>query len=217
MTDGQLKDIPQRAAEYIEKHGWTQEELRDFYGVCLHGAIQECAVRNSDAEVVRAVARRKGFSEDWNDNPSRVEAEVLDALRGMTVTDEDLAEAFGPQWREIVALVRRAETLTISEARAMSADWPTPRSDVQSAAWCAAVGASGDAGRIFSRSASWDAARVTAIYSTGRVSETAASDAAGALSVRDLIGQCGFTQEHYDTLTRPWRNTIGPIHAEDQA
>lgn len=39
-------------------------------------------------------------------------------------------------------------------------------------------------------------------------------DAAWALLVRDLIGDT-FTQAHYDTLTKPWRTTIGPIHPDD--
>ena len=43
----------------------------------------------------------------------------------------------------------------------------------------------------------------------------AARDAAVALVVRDLIGQHGLTQDHYDTLTRPWRTVIGPIHPDD--
>lgn len=27
----------------------------------------------------------------------------------------------------------------------------------------------------------------------------------------------GFTREHYDTLTGPWRQVIGPVHPEDVA
>ena len=30
-----------------------------------------------------------------------------------------------------------------------------------------------------------------------------------ALVVRDLIGQHGFTQEHYDTLVAPWESVMG--------
>ena len=47
------------------------------------------------------------------------------------------------------------------------------------------------------------------------VDEAQQRDAAGALVVRDLIGQHGFTQEHYDTLTGPWRKVIGPVHPDD--
>ena len=51
--------------------------------------------------------------------------------------------------------------------------------------------------------AAWDAAR------------DAAWDAAWALAVRDLIGQHGFTQAHYDTLAGPWRTVTGPVHPDD--
>jgi hypothetical protein len=36
-----------------------------------------------------------------------------------------------------------------------------------------------------------------------------------ALVLRDLIGQYGYRQWHYDTHTRPWRNVIGPVHPDD--
>ena len=62
------------------------------------------------------------------------------------------------------------------------------------AAWCAAGSAAW--------SAAWDAA-----WSAAR---DATWDAARALVVRDLI-----SAEHYDTLTAPWRTSIGPIHPED--
>lgn len=39
--------------------------------------------------------------------------------------------------------------------------------------------------------------------------------AAGALVVRDFIGQHGLTQHHYDLLTAPWRKVIGPVHPDD--
>lgn len=43
----------------------------------------------------------------------------------------------------------------------------------------------------------------------------AARDAAWALITRDLIGTEGYTQEHYDLITTPWRKVIGPIHPDD--
>ena len=54
--------------------------------------------------------------------------------------------------------------------------------------------------------AAWDAARGAA----RDAASVAAWDAARALVVRDLL-----EQEHYDTLTRPWREMIGPIHPDD--
>jgi hypothetical protein len=37
------------------------------------------------------------------------------------------------------------------------------------------------------------------------------------LAVRDLIGQHGFTQAHYNLLTEPWATVIGPVHPDDEA
>jgi hypothetical protein len=36
------------------------------------------------------------------------------------------------------------------------------------------------------------------------------------LVIRHVIGQHGFTQEHYDLLTGPWRKVIGPVHPDDK-
>ena len=72
------------------------------------------------------------------------------------------------------------------------------------AAWDAARDAAGDA----ARDAAGDAARDAA----GDAAWHAARDAAYALLVRDLI-----STEHYDTLTLPWRRTIGPLHPDDPA
>ena len=81
---------------------------------------------------------------------------------------------FGPNWEPIVALVRRAATLTPEETKQL------------------------DAARYAARSAAGDVAR----------------DAAGALVVADLIGEHGFTQDHFDTLTAPWFHVCGDPRAE---
>ena len=38
-----------------------------------------------------------------------------------------------------------------------------------------------------------------------------------ALLVRDLIGQHGFTQEHYDTLVGPWESVMGTAWTREEA
>lgn len=40
--------------------------------------------------------------------------------------------------------------------------------------------------------------------------------AAWALVTRDLIGQHGYTQAHYDTLVAPWASVIGAVHPDDK-
>ena len=60
------------------------------------------------------------------------------------------------------------------------------------------------------------AARGAAWYATGGASRYAAQDAAGALVIRDLIGESpGWDQGAYDLLTGPWRSVIGPAHPDD--
>ena len=70
----------------------------------------------------------------------------------------------------------------------------------------------GEAERL---AAAWAAARAAARDAAWAAAAAAARDAAVALVVRDLIGQHGLTQDHYDTLTRTWRTVIGPIHPDD--
>jgi len=120
-------------------------------------------------------------------------------------------DRFGPQGVEVAALIRRTSQLTAEEADQLSsaaelnaalvaswyAAWNAARDAGWNAAWWAASNAAADA-----------AAAADAVW-------TAEADAAVALSVRHLIGQHGYTQDHYDTLTSPWREVIGPVHPDD--
>jgi len=177
--------------------------------------------------------RYKGFTEEWNDAGIRSADDVLAALRATVVTDEDLAETFGPQWAAIVALIRRAAALTEREAQDLVAAWGA----AMDAAWDATRGATRDATRDAARDAAWvaawgaamDAARVAAWDATRGATRDAAMDTAWdaawdatrgatrALLVRDLIGQHGFKQHHYNTLVAPWVKVAGPVHPDDQA
>ena len=73
----------------------------------------------------------------------------------------------------------------------------------------------GDEYVIATGDAAWDAAAADAAWDAAGDAADAAQVAARALVVRDLIGQHGYTQDDYDTLTRPWRQVIGPIHSDD--
>ena len=106
---------------------------------------------------------------------------------------------FEQQGPHVVALIARARVLTAGEAERLAA--------ARAAAWAAA--------RDAAWAAAWAAARAAARDAAWAAAAAAARDAAVALVVRDLIGQHGLTQDHYDTLTRPWRTVIGPIHPDD--
>ena len=130
---------------------------------------------------------------------------------------------FGPQGPHVAALIARAGALTAGEADRLPAAWAVAwdaarvaarsaaRDAARDATWAAARVAAGAA----ARDATWAAAGAAARVAAGAVAGAAARDAAVALVVRDLIGQHGLTQDHYDTLTRPWRTVIGPIHPDD--
>ncbi|HMO11851.1 MAG TPA: hypothetical protein PKB06_10205 [Actinotalea sp.] len=206
-----------KIAERLGPHGeqWVKGAWSDSDGrVCLHGAIRECCPQPGDAFLIEQVADVKGWGTGWNDAKGTSWEDVADLLASprMTVTDADLAEVFGPQWREFVALVRRAATLTHPEAERLAdarsaAARAAARDAARAAAWAAARAAAWDAARAADQAAARDAARAAAW--------DAARDAAAALVVRDLIGRDGFTQEHYDLLTGPWRSVVGPVHPDD--
>jgi hypothetical protein len=145
-------------------------------------------------------------------------------------------ETYGPQGEYIAALIKRAELLTGTEVvdLAQAANWDKAARD---AAWDAAYGAAQGAVRLVAWITTWDshewgnawfhawnagrddvpgdtAWKAAAGVATGAV-HGAARIAAVALLVRDLISPDGFTQEHYDILTGPWRRIIGPIHPDD--
>ena len=139
--------------------------------------------------------------------------------------------ALGPQGEHVSALLARVWGLAVDELRrlaaryvagvaARDAAWYVARraawdaaEDAWDATWDAARGAARGAARRAAGGAAqraagdaaedaWDAAR--------RAARGVAGDAAEALTVRDLI-----STEHYDTLTRVWREVVGPIHPDD--
>ena len=148
---------------------WIQgEEQRPDGAVCAHGAVMTCqGLRPGDAHIIRAVMRAKGLTEGWNDMSGRTKDEVIAKLGLLVgVTDEDLAETFGPSWALVVAVIRRAAVLTEDEALslaaaraaawdALAAAWAAARAAARAAAWDAARDAAWDA----ARAAAWDAAR----------------------------------------------------------
>mgnify|MGYP000989512736 CR=1 FL=1 len=129
----------------LKAREWIQgKEQRPDGAVCAHGAVMTCqGLRPGDAHIIRAVMRTKGLTEGWNDMVGRTKDEVIAKLGLLVgVTDEDLAETFGPSWALVVAVIRRAAVLTEDEALSLAAAWDAARG----AAWDAA------------RAAAWDAA-----------------------------------------------------------
>ena len=208
------------AADTLERVGWIQgEEVNDAGQACLTGALKLCAPVPGDWLLARAVYRLNGHDERWNDNDQRTAGEVINYLRSAEITDIDLALTFGPQWQAIVALVRRAAVLTDQDTRDLYVIWGTDRDDARNRVW----DATHNAARNDAQDAAYDATSGAAHEVTSgaardparEAAREAARDAAWALVVRDLIGQRGFTQAHYNLLTGPWASVIGPVHPDD--
>ena len=193
---------------------WVQGTWSNGDRVCLHGAIRRCQPVPGDGYLIEQVARQRGWGTSWNDDEATSWPMIRQRIAHIEITDADLADTFGPQWDAIVALVRRAAVLTPDEAERLAAAWAAARAVARVAAWDAAWVAAKAAGAA--RVATWLAARYAgdAQYG-GDVARDAAGAAAGALVMRDLIGQHCFTQQHYDLLTKPWRTAIGPVHPDD--
>lgn len=136
----------------------------------------------------------------------------------MSITDKRLTDiqAFGPQGEQVAALIDRAGKLTVDEVEKLGAAWYADGHAAGDAVWDTARVARHVA--LVARDAAWDAvwdaagdaAQFAARDVTGVVARFAAGDAALALVVRDLI-----SKEHYDLLTGPWAQVIGPAHPDD--
>ena len=123
-----LRDEIGLVVENLKARNWIQGEMQDGEAVCAHGAVQTCkGLRPGDEHIIRAVMRTRGLTEGWNDESGRTKDEVVAKLARIEVTDEDLAETFGPSWGLVVAVIRRAAVLTADEARSLAAAWDAAR------------------------------------------------------------------------------------------
>lgn len=176
--------------QYEKKNGATR--------YCLHGAIRACCPQSGDAMIIEQVASDLGWGTSWNDNTtwddvlSRIEADII-------VTDEDLQDTFGPQWKEFVALVRRVAVLTASEIKLLS---DTPKS--LDAIYCMALS--------LDKANRWDSARSAILETVKHYRFKNIERVTWALVLRDQLDQ-----ETYDTMRQDWCETIGPIHPDDKA
>lgn len=209
-----LNTIPRLAADYIVEHGWIAGAMVASTGeVCLHGAIRECTPLKGDAEIVRTVARFKGFHEEWNDREA-TQDDVLIALQNLQVTDAELCETFGPNWEPFVALIRNVVIAIEQDSTHLFQNYQ----DLFGAQWSDASHKAVNAGKLaglnnwdyniagFSLFEPWEMYNSFNYATIGVLT---------AMSVRHLIGEHGFEQDHYNTIIRPWVAVFGSIHPDD--
>ena len=207
----------------LDEHGWAQGVWTASDGaICAHQAIRLCAPQPGDAHLIEAVATAQGWGTDWNDDAETTEADVRARLAGgVDVTDADLADVFGPQWRAVVRVVRKAAALTPGEAdelaaaryAARDATWYAARNATRDATWYATRGAARyaarnaarDAARRAARNATRDATWYAARGATWYAARGATWDAAWVTVVWDLATPDGpFTIEQRDILISSW-------------
>ena len=214
------------ASEALCRLGWTQGMERAVDGsMCLTGALKACSPQPGDWTLARAVYRRHGHGEGWNDNPGRTADEVIEYLAATPVKNDDLIAVFGPQWEAIVALVLQAAILTSKDEDILLSTYNKLRSLVSQsnidAAWAAMRYAAGSSAlHDNAQIAAWNAITDTRRANNDNNSiEVIKSQqwAVCALAVRDLIGQERFTQDDYDILTGSWATAIGLVHPADRA
>jgi len=193
----------------LDERGWVQGSWEDVAGhVCAHQAIRLCDPIPGDAFLIEQVAQRKwGKGVAWNDDSATTEADVREWLAaGIDVTDADLDEVFGPQWRAVVELVRRAATLTEDEVEWLNAAGAAAEDAARAAARAAAEDAA--------RTAAWDAAEdaaEAAVWGAARAAARGAVwDAAEVVVTWDLATSDGrYTFTHRDLLIAPWVEVCG--------
>ena len=117
------------------------------------------------------------------------------------------AVAWDAAWAAAWAAAEAAAEAAARDAArsaAGAAAWYTAWAAARDAARSAAEAAARDAAGAAARAAAWDAAGAAA-----RAAAWAAAGAAAGLVVKDLVDEAGpFTPEHYEILTRPWRQVI---------
>lgn len=181
-----------------------------------------------NACVMEAVAYVAG--EPWTDHPKCASPVIAALLRSWN-------DSMGDDDRQMLMplvprLVGTASTPAVEETRAwMATDWLVREC---APAWLRLAGLTDHAHALEGLAAVMSpeaaaagldtirearkagaAAGAAAGDAAGAAAWNAAWDAAWALVVRDLIGQHDLTQEHYDALTRLWREMIGPVHPDD--
>ena len=92
-----IADVLERAADYIDQHGWCQDEYADDSGrVCAAGAIS--AITEGSPERFAPLSMRLALSNavedlgftgiaDWNDALGRTQAEVTAKIREVAAAE----------------------------------------------------------------------------------------------------------------------------------
>lgn len=197
--------FPNEVADRITADTWTTGWGDRQEKTCLHGHIRQCDLRPGDEHLIATVFSTGPGSMSWNDK-QKSHVPVAEWAREAEITDGMLAETFGPQWLNVVGLIRRLAVMTGRESVLLEVAWNAARYEASYAAGTAVTDVAWDAARAAVLPVAWG------VVATAR---PAARDAAQALVVADLIGQYGLEEHHVEALLAPVRQVLGdPLDPE---
>lgn len=187
--------------EVLEKldHGrnWTQGAWEDQGKICLHQGIRMCQYQPGDAYLIEQVADQchwgTGFNDEGNTTFDHIKQKLVEHRE---ILPQELFNVYGPQWRQVIDLVRGIDA---------------EDHDISSSA-VADVAAANAADVISLCDMKFDQSTGVAVQglqlSAGILRMApdgcfAGADAARAVAGYHLIGRF-FTQSDYDVLVRFW-------------
>lgn len=207
-----LRTQPARAAALIESVGWaTNAECSSRGELCLTGALRRVTEHPGDWLVARAVFQHLGRAERWNDSPGVDAGLVAATLRSVEITPDLLRTTYGPQWAEVVHLVRVCAELTSDQHVALRRPWTQARADASARAEDSARSAGRVAPLAAAKASVWDATRAAggaaALAVSAASAGTTAWDAVTALVLDDVLDAADRA-----ILVEPWNSAVGMVH-----
>ena len=185
---------------------WMQNQMDDGARVCAHGAVLRQHCTPGDEHLWRLVMRTKGLDEEWNDAAGRTSAHITVRLNMLVnhVTEADMIEAIGPNWKAVRGFTRRVAALTTAEIHGLSA--PGDIEEARRAA-CHRPDNRCEVGRAVADAAG---------HCLGLGREERGNALRLARCCAEALASRGeIDQAHYDVLTRPFRDIGVTVHRDD--
>lgn len=215
VTYPELNELMRSASDFTADVGWTRREYKDEAtgARCIAGLVLDCPITTwqpGDNHIVYSMLYHDGFGWPWNDQLSMQEGEtaVRKLLWEMVIDDAALCTLFGPQWQEIIALVRRAALLTDEPVSKMPGqNYRFTASARATQAYAVWLGTDEEhfslpAGDTLLRM------RVHSESDSANPGIAAAAEAAVGIATRHLVGTAGYAEKDHRYLMSRWEKML---------
>ncbi len=140
------------------------------------------------------------------------------------MTTPNSTDWYGPQTRQVKDLLERLRTASPEQLQMIYGAYDAEVGGAAYAGYDSATSAACEG----TDDAAADAYAAAAVYAVraayaasrgvaGAIAGPAAYRAAFGLATRHLVGTCGYTMEHYETLVGPVAQVLGPLHPGDES